>query len=234
LVSLDSPETLPALRKIITKLDIHFPVLYDGGYFESIPAAEWGVHGVPSAFLINPQGVIMTKSLGGELSEDTLGKKLDFYINHPQPVLGLRASHKVNDDGTLTVLANVMNAGRQPLELNLSLSLTKLIWDASDPTLPLVDQESSFQADCQKQTVSFSDFSETTCEFVLTPAADWHVVNYSLRAMVPGSVEAIGEYGLSLGYASDDVMLVDLQWADGCWHYVPHPEAQLREYIPQE
>jgi len=58
MVSLDTPETLPDMRRVIKDHAIDFPVLYDGGKYQSVPYLEWNVYGAPSTYLVDSQGVI--------------------------------------------------------------------------------------------------------------------------------------------------------------------------------
>ncbi len=77
---------------------LKYPVLCDAedhgemqeGY-NSIPAQEWGIGGVPASFLIDPQGVIVAAELRGA----KLAGTLDFYLNSPRPIYGLRGASKL-------------------------------------------------------------------------------------------------------------------------------------------
>ena len=56
-VSLDSQQTLGQLRKVVKKSGITYPVVYTNDGCRSI-TDRWGVHQIPTTYLIDPQGNI--------------------------------------------------------------------------------------------------------------------------------------------------------------------------------
>jgi peroxiredoxin len=57
-VSLDDSRTKNTLDSVTSKYGITFPVMYDGGGFNSQLASNWCVDSIPSTFLIDPNGQI--------------------------------------------------------------------------------------------------------------------------------------------------------------------------------
>ena len=208
MVSVDDPETIPDMKKIIRKHHISYPVLCDTEHheaaesgFDAIPAREWGITGVPASFLINPQGVIVATELRGT----KLAGTLDFYLNSPRPIYGLRGASQVHPDGSISILAEVMSPEMQDLELGLYLYKSNLVWDEAK-------QENIWKtvyANDLNQTaqLKFDGAREATHEFVLPPDETLAYMTYFLKAKVPGG-EDIG---------SDDDKGLELQF-QGAWH----------------
>jgi peroxiredoxin len=127
----DPPELRQDLWQDIRKYNITYPVIHDGGIYDPmdwnrpIVAVEWGVHVWPSSFLNNPQGVIVANNLRG----DKLGAALGFFLSSQPPILGLRGNAELNDDGSVSVYAYVMNASRQDVKLRMRAFIEKLLWD---------------------------------------------------------------------------------------------------------
>jgi len=64
--SLDSEETLDALKEVIEEHGIPYPVIYDGGGWKARLAVDWGISSIPATFLINPDGIIVMRNIRGE------------------------------------------------------------------------------------------------------------------------------------------------------------------------
>lgn len=226
-ISLDESDTLGKLKQTIRKHGVTYPVLYYGGGFESVPAVEWNVSGIPASFLINPQGVIVMNELRGE----DLGEVLDYYLHTPRPLLGLSVTRVYNDDNTLSLLAQVMNSSREPVELTLELYVLNYVWDETDPTLQIIDYEDIYAEPVTAQ-VAFGEFSEAVHEFNLGSMEGRHSMIYWVTAIVPGTGTAEADYedAFRIECSCRHTLFIPLKWMDDHLHYVPPPDDQLREY----
>jgi hypothetical protein len=230
-ISLDESDTLGKLKQTIRKYGITFPVLFDGGGFESIPALEWNVSGIPSSFLINPQGVIVMNELRGE----NLGDVLEYYLRAPRPLMGLSVSPAYNEDNTLSLLASVMNTSREPVELMLELYVLNYVWDETDPPCRIIDYEDIYN-DPVTALVSFDEFCEAVHEFELGSMEGQHSMIYWVAATVPGTgtVEAGYEDAFRIECSCPHTLFIPLKWIDDHLYYVPPPDGRLREYEATE
>ncbi|MCH7472016.1 TlpA family protein disulfide reductase [bacterium] len=221
-VSVDEASYLGDLKKAIRKHNIPYPVIYDGGAadnesgWNTIPAMEWGVGGIPASYLINPQGVIVATELRGSMLADTL----DFYIHGNRPVMGLSGHHRVHDDGSVSIYAEVYNPGRGDVEVELYTYQDRMIWDelAGSYVWDTIYADELIES----ATVSFYDFSETTHEFLLPADENLYMLIYYLKAIVPGS-ESIGDVndpGIRLFYNGDSMLLLDVENVNG--KYIIH------------
>jgi peroxiredoxin len=218
MVSVDEPDTLKDMKKLIRKHHITYPVIYDGGEgndpeagFSAIPAMEWGITGVPATFLINPQGVIVATELRGA----KLAGMLDFYLHNQRPIYGLRGESKVHEDGSISILAEVMSPEMKDLELELYLYKCRLVWDESkqENVWDITYANDLYQA----VSLKFDGARETTHEFIVPPDENLYQLTYYLKAKVPGG-ENIGdaEYrGLELQFRGGWHTLLDLEKVDG-------------------
>jgi thiol-disulfide isomerase/thioredoxin len=99
-VSLDRPETLAKLQGVIKDNGIEYPVYYDGGWWKTKPAVEWGIHSIPASFVVDRKGVIILKNVRGEQVDKFLSKLLwtdKAYLpvdSHAEPI-----DKKIGPDG---------------------------------------------------------------------------------------------------------------------------------------
>lgn len=226
-VSLDDSNTLDKLKHTIRKYGITYPVLYDGGGWESVPAVEWNVGGIPASFLINPQGVIVMNELRGE----DLGEVLDYYLHTPRPLLGLSVTRVYNDDNTLSLLASVRNTSREPVELTLELYVLNYVWDETDPPCRIIDYEDIYNDPVTAQ-VTFGEFNEAVHKFDLGSMEGRHSMIYWVTAIVPGTGTAEADYedAFRIECSCRHTLFIPLKWTDGHYHYMPPPDDRLREY----
>jgi thiol-disulfide isomerase/thioredoxin len=78
-VSLDVPEEEGGLRELrasIARFGIEWPQYYPGGKFDSEFSSTWGVFAVPTVFVLDRRGVIVSTDARGKL-EDILPKVLE-------------------------------------------------------------------------------------------------------------------------------------------------------------
>ena len=73
-VSLDLPKTLDQLKGVLKDKGVGYPVVYDGGYWKSKPAVDWGIHSIPASFVLDRKGVIILKNVRGEQVDKFLSK----------------------------------------------------------------------------------------------------------------------------------------------------------------
>ena len=216
-ISADTSETLTILSRAIREHRITYPVIYDGGVYDMeggglpIPAIEWGVECFPSSFLINPQGVIVANNLRGE----SLAEILDFCINNERPLVGLRGSQIQNDDGSISVIAEVMNCGREDVAVSLYAYQIRYFWGDDN----IVYDEEIIYADqlYDSAVVRFDEFSDSTHEFNLPADVNLYILDCFLYATVPGS-EYIGggdRSGIEFMYNCESMLLFHTDYVDG-------------------
>ena len=66
-VSLDDKDTADKIMEVVRQHGIDYPVIYDGGGWDTIQSKEWGVRSIPATYLIDPQGTIVATGLRGEM-----------------------------------------------------------------------------------------------------------------------------------------------------------------------
>lgn len=64
------------LAPFIRDHGISFPVIFPGFGWDTPQAKEWGIRGIPSSFLISPDGVVVAT----DLEPEQLGEALDAYL----------------------------------------------------------------------------------------------------------------------------------------------------------
>jgi hypothetical protein len=219
------PDGRPEMRRVLRRLNIKGPVIHDGGLYDPqgfhrpIPAVEWGVHSWPSTFLINPQGVIVANHIWAE----DLGRVLDFYLTNEPPVIGLDGWVELHGDGkSVSIFAQVTNQGHSDVNLRLSAHLTRLEWDENNVICGYEDLVAAPKE--PTATVSFSEFCETTHEFVIETDEDWHTLGYALFVEVPGGEDLLGreDRGYELMFNPMEFRLINLE-RDGM-EWVVQPE----------
>ncbi len=65
-VSLDTEDTYEEMLGVIADEGLHYPIIYEGGGWQTRLAVEWDIHSIPATFLINPDGIIVLKDVRGE------------------------------------------------------------------------------------------------------------------------------------------------------------------------
>lgn len=232
-VSCDSPATLPALRKLIRRHGIDYPVLYDGGEFDSIPARGWGVGdslGLPSVFLVNPQGVIVASDLRGA----GLAAALDFYMAAPAPC-GLSTWHCLNADGTVSVFASIWNPSQGPVDLQLDRYWETWTYAPDDPAAGDFHISRHRDRDFDRVTLKHYDISTALHEFRLLPTAEMSFIGYKLGLRVPGSAAALGGEGLHCWFGETQAYCRGIDWDEVGGRFVTLTgEAALRWITPEE
>jgi hypothetical protein len=169
--------------------DPAIPPNLDDGLQDSITAMEWGVSGVPSSFLINPQGVIVANQVRGSRLEEML----NHFLREQHPLVSLRASHKLNPDGSVTVIADVLNPGREPVLVELYLYQVVRELD------PATNKASYKAVNAYKPETSMvipiGEFNQGRHEFNIPFNENWNAMLYCLSAVIPGT-----ENSKSTGY----------------------------------
>jgi peroxiredoxin len=221
-VSVDTPEYLADLKRLIRKYRMPYPVIYDGGEgnnldgWSTIPAIEWGIGGIPASYLIDPQGVIIATELRGF----SLGAKLEYYLHGNRPILGLRGRHQVHDDGSISLFAEVMNPRREDILVELYLYKIRFVWDESAQKNVW---DITYANDlAQTAVISFQDFSENTHEFVVPADENLYQMLYYLKILVPGS-EGLNTHdgqGVRLTCEGAHLTIHDIEEVDGKYQFI--------------
>lgn len=222
MVSLDTPQTLADMKRVIKDNRIDFPVLYDGGQYHSVPYLEWNVWGAPSTYLVDPQGVIAAAGLRGQALERVLA----YFLDQPRPVIALRTRSTANADGTISVFAEVTNPAHTPVELALTRHWVQCATAADDPSGTALDFQSHYDRGFARATLAFDAFGETTYEFRLVPTAEMNVFGYNVHLILPGSVDASGK-GSEMQSQDDQAYFRGIErGADGKLRLTTDPDKQ--------
>jgi peroxiredoxin len=187
-VSLDDPDTLPDLRRVIRANRLDYPVLYDGGHYQSVPYVEWGVYGAPSTYLVDPQGVIAAAGLRGQ----PLDRVLAYFLDAPHPALGLRSHCRANPDGSISVFAEVTNPAHTPLSLTVDTHWQRCTCVRGDASRTVTAIDSQYAKGLATPILEFDAFGEASYEYRFTPASDVNVVGYVVHLDLPDSAGADG------------------------------------------
>ncbi len=75
-VSLDREGDKDKLTAFLKKNDMTWPQFYDGKYWESKLAVQYGVHAIPAAYLLDTEGKIIGEELRGEALEKAVAGAL--------------------------------------------------------------------------------------------------------------------------------------------------------------
>lgn len=198
-VSLDAPETLEAMHEVIREQGITYPVIYDGGAWNSVQANEWSVQSIPATFLIDPQGDIVATNLRGE----TLRPALDFFLHYPgvYAPIGLRNSQAKNDDGSITVRLELGNPRHSPLKVEVDYYHTRYKWADDDPghekrAVSAEYIEKDEQNPELSFDVSFGEFGDAVHEFTIPAVENTQQVAYYVNVELPGTETLLDGKGL--------------------------------------
>ncbi|MCH7472163.1 TlpA family protein disulfide reductase [bacterium] len=197
--SLDSERTLDGLKQTIRENGIDYPVLYDGGGWQSVPAVEWDIHSIPATFLIDPQGNIAATNLRGE----TLGPGLDFFLDYSgvYTPIGVRSAKTVNGDGSVVVRLELSSPQRKPLKVEVDYYHVRNVWAEDDPEHEGRPAREYVRADEENPEIEFEmgftgSFGEATYEFTI-PAVDGAVsLTYNVSVMLPGTEHLLDGEGI--------------------------------------
>jgi hypothetical protein len=205
-VSLDAPETDAALNDVIRKHGIDYPVIYDGGGWDTVQSKEWGVNSIPATFLIDPAGNIVATGLRGE----ALKPALDFFLNYKGTYapIGMRSTSELNADGSVSLRLELSNPRHTPLHVKVDYTHIVPVFAEDDPehkNRP-VDYnyvEKNAEAAEEQFTVEFDDFGEAIHELTLPAVANASSVSYDISVRLPETeslAEGEGLWVSSYGY----------------------------------
>ncbi len=209
-VSLDTPETLPELRKLIRRHRIDFPVLYDGLEFNSTPVQDWRVSGIPGGFLISPQGVVVAKCRSAE----DLQPLLDFCRSPAYSCFTVDAITGEVKDRELVLQTQASSLGHQPMLAKLSVDFisyaTETGGETGKVTKVIHDRRRDYAV---QELLQLDEFGEASCTFTMVIPDGCDQVSYYLlltplspEPSMPRLVEA---------YTDGDVMLSTIEVVDG-------------------
>jgi len=198
-VSLDQPDTLERMHKVIAKQGIAYPVLYDGGGWKSVPAVEWGISAIPATFLLDPAGNIVATNLRGE----TLRPALDFFLNHKgvYAPIGVRTSQTVNDDGSVAVRLELCNPRHASLKVEVDYYHMRYTWAPDDPDHknPPVNRE-YIEKDPNNPEMTFEvpagDFGDMVHEFTIPAVENTQNMGYDVSVELPETEALMDGHGL--------------------------------------
>lgn len=128
-VSLDTEKTMDRLRPYMDEQSMDYPVIFPGFGWDTPPAKEWGVMGIPNTYLINPQGVVVATDIGGEGLAGTLDKFMSLGAEN-YAVMPVGATHSLADN-QLTIFTNFGNPTGSEAKYKLELSFEVPVKDAN-------------------------------------------------------------------------------------------------------
>jgi len=99
-VSLDTEDTYEEMLGVIADEGLHYPVIYEGGGWQTRLAVEWDIHSIPATFLINPDGVVVLKNMRGEEGLAIVRKLVEDVPDFLPPKMTMSAAL---EDGTRVV-----------------------------------------------------------------------------------------------------------------------------------
>jgi hypothetical protein len=77
LLGINSDESRSALKNVLAEQQITWPQIYDGTPGEGPIATHWNVHGWPTIYILDHEGVIRFKDLRDEKMEEAVLELLD-------------------------------------------------------------------------------------------------------------------------------------------------------------
>lgn len=221
-VSLDDKSDLSDMRRLISQYGIKYPVIWqeDANRPGSDYRFDWDVNGVPSAFIIDPQGTIVEET---DVSEG-IHFLLDYLMAQPGPNLSyvLELRTETLADGSHDLAVHATSPGHLPLavEVTVAKDIGKYIrWEDGKSVQIAEPPDGTYLFDTYRYTLdgfddlvlefTFSEFGEDT-RHVIIPAvkADnlWRIV-IQAHCLLPCALDYDGPYEPSL-YASESI------WAD--------------------
>jgi peroxiredoxin len=198
-VSLDDWETLPRLRKAIKWHGIKYPVLFDGGFWETVIAQEWDIRAIPATFLIDPQGVVVATSLRGEF----LRPALDFLMNYPGGFtpIGARLSGVVQDDGSVATFVELDSPKREVIWVELDYTYICFTYAEDDPNHErrwikreiIQPDENNPEA---TWSVAFEDASERVIAYTIPAVENVSRIICAMKVRLPGTEALVDGQGI--------------------------------------
>ena len=91
-VSLDDESTYEGMLEAIAELGLHYPIIYEGGKWQTRLAVEWDIHSIPATFLINPDGVVVLKNVRGEEGLEVVRKLVEDAPDFLPPAITMSAA----------------------------------------------------------------------------------------------------------------------------------------------
>lgn len=195
-VSGDYPDSMDELRPMIEEYGITYPVLHglDG---DEPDLHDWDILGFPSAFLINPQGVVLLETHIGEYTAGWLETLLN--LEQEIPVTQLSVDNELLDNGGLRFTV------RSDRQLDVHVNVGKILeeyWEDVDGEWqevenPPADAEPNMSAyhsldDWENRIVSLEPLDGSfVYSFEIEPVTDdnlW-LIQCSVSAQIPGTEE---------------------------------------------
>jgi peroxiredoxin len=193
-ISLDATDTVDQLRPVLKKHHARYPMIFQGGDWKTPPATEWGVHGIPATYLVNPQGVIVATNLRGE----DLRPVLDFFLSQQSDYAPVSVSAHPGERAAgqpLPVHFDLSNPNHQPLKLQVEVAQYLPVYAADDPQhkgQPVDMQEKQLNPDGPdfNLDVDCSNFGMGSEDISVPIEASARFIEVDYKVQLPGSVDA--------------------------------------------
>lgn len=149
-ISLDSDATEGKMHEAIAELGLHYPIVYEGGGWQTRLAVEWDVHSIPATFLVNPDGVIILKNIRGEEGLAVVKKIVTEIPDFLPPPVTVTAEASAS---LVTARADIAEITVDPHKLTFSIACyvpganegEEGTWAGGDYTLDLVPQPEGWE-----------------------------------------------------------------------------------------
>jgi len=152
------------LKSVIAQYEIDWPVLFYGDG-PCVPNKEWHVSGVPIAFLVNPQGVIVCHAMGTTACNSMVGTYEQLRRQGDPAPAGMRLRPST-EGNTFVVRMELYNPSRSPLDLAIDCQYIDMEWtDGKLTKAEYIDPVKHGPE--QRLSVEFNDASEMVYEWRL-------------------------------------------------------------------
>lgn len=200
-VSLDGQDTGQMLLDLIRDEHISYPVLHAGavdGWNDG--NFGWTIHGVPSAYIIDPQGNIFADVY----PQADLIEVFDWLRaqDRPLPPVGMAASY-TKQDGELVLNVQLSSPTHAPLDVKVSVTKYKLVYnpeyDTDGTGEPNDYEQTDMTADLNLDfTAEFGEFGDMARQVVIPTEDDATLYSYSIEVGIPGMEQLNDGEGFSV------------------------------------
>jgi len=195
-VTIDKPEYLPDMRRILKKYKPGYPVLHCddlGSRGKSSEPCGWHIMSVAREYWIDPQGNIITQTgmRTTELREHDyrpMLAELDWLKAHwpGLPIIALSLSQQVHDDGSVTLTVQVSNSAHTPLDVYVG-GLWRWPRGSGKPLTKVLPED-----DSSIRHVEFTDFGDYSFSIEIPALAGVRGI-YSYAAVDYPGAEALND-----------------------------------------
>jgi hypothetical protein len=207
-VSFDEEKTLPALRKLIRKHHITFPVLYFGNQDAHWGSHDWNIEAVPEAYLIDPQGNIVLVTWVNE----NFTQMMQYFLDQPSiPLYGMEWSHSTLPDGSYKLDLHVTSSTHQPLPVKIKVEkcVKEYVEEHDGQYVPIDPIPAGKEWNCSSyytlegfgdllRTATFGEFGDTTISITVPRVEHAWQLSYDATFIMPGTEQLLDGDGITV------------------------------------